>query len=44
MVGLKKSAICSIERGRSKGRVDTWDKLSAVLKVKADKLRQIANQ
>ena len=40
LIGLSKSAICDIEKGRSNGRVDTWDKLAAVLKVKADKLRQ----
>ena len=40
-VGLSKQALCNIEKGRSQGRVDTWDKLAAVLKVKADILRQM---
>jgi DNA-binding XRE family transcriptional regulator len=44
LVGLSAQSICDIEKGRTVGRVETWDKLSAVLKVKADKLRQIANQ
>ena len=43
LVGLSGQSICDIEKGRTKGQVDTWDKLSAVLKVKADRLRQIAS-
>ena len=40
-VGLSAQSICDIEKGRTKGTVDTWDALALALGVDQKVLREI---
>lgn len=39
LIGLSQQAVSDIEQGLRQGKVGTWDKLEAVLKTPAKKLR-----
>jgi DNA-binding XRE family transcriptional regulator len=41
LVGIHKSSLCKIEKGRTRGDLDTWDKLEAVLGIDQKILRQV---
>lgn len=44
LIGLSKASISDLERCRVQGKVGTWDKLEALLKVPAKRLREITAQ
>ena len=41
LIGLTNTAVSMLERGKSRGRIDTWDKLASVLGVDLSSLRRV---
>ena len=41
LVGLSPTGYCNIEKGRSNGSVEVWDKLSAIFGMSREELRRL---